>query len=109
MTYPTCWSLPDLVRGASIGAIETQTAQRILACGVGFGAAAWGGGQLLTGAGQLVSAATGFLVTIASIVLMLTVARRRGLAPQGKTVNITNNNRWAAPRHARNPRWTRSS
>jgi hypothetical protein len=67
-------------------------AQRMVGAGVGFGVAAWGGGHLLTGASQLLAAATGFGTTVASIVFMITVARIAAAMRKPRTVNIKNVN-----------------
>lgn len=67
-------------------------AQRMVGAGVGFGVAAWGGGQLLTGASQLLAAATGFGTTIASIVFMIVVAKIVAALRRPKTVNVRNVN-----------------
>ncbi|MEU9925115.1 hypothetical protein AB0H51_28170 [Streptomyces griseoluteus] len=64
-------------------------AQRALGVGVGAGVAGWGGGHLLAGAGQLLSAAAGAGSFVAAVALLLLVAK---VAPsgRGKTVNVTN-------------------
>jgi hypothetical protein len=67
-------------------------AQRMLGGGIGAGVAAWGGGQLLAGASQLMAAATGFGVTIASIIFMITVARIAAALRKPRTVNVKNVN-----------------
>jgi hypothetical protein len=67
-------------------------AQRMVGAGVGFGIAAWGGGHLLAGVSQVLAAATGFGVTIASIVLMITVARIAFALRRPRTVNVKNVN-----------------
>ncbi|MFK4123692.1 hypothetical protein [Streptomyces longwoodensis] len=69
-------------------------AQRAVGLGVGAGAAGWGGGHLLAGAGQLVSAATSAGSVAGALALLLLVAK---LAPsergsRGKTVNVTTHN-----------------
>jgi hypothetical protein len=67
-------------------------AQRMIGGGVGIGVAAWGGGHLLAGASALMSAATGFGMTIASIVFMMAVARIAVALRRPKTVNVKNVN-----------------
>ncbi|MER5916439.1 hypothetical protein ABT124_40135 [Streptomyces sp. NPDC001982] len=69
-------------------------AQRIAATGVGAGAAGWGGGQLLMGASQLISALAGVGSAAFAIALLLLAAKVSGAGQSRKTVNITNNNRW---------------
>lgn len=67
-------------------------AQKILATGVGAGAALWGGGQLLIGASQVLSALTGagallFFLAIAGARVLLTSGR------SGDTYVTHNHNR----------------
>ncbi|MBG7704828.1 hypothetical protein HCJ76_43905 [Streptomyces sp. MC1] len=73
-------------------------AQRALGTGVGAGVAGWGGGHLLAGAGQLLSAAAGAGSFVAAVALLLLVAK---VAPsgRGKTVHITNHNRFGGRSH----------
>ncbi|MGW2550102.1 hypothetical protein [Streptomyces sp. NPDC001635] len=87
-------TMPTPARNLTPQPLLDKYAQRMIGGGIGFGVAAWGGGHLLAGASQLLAAATGFGTTIASIVLMITVARVAAALRKPKTVNITNNNKW---------------
>jgi hypothetical protein len=72
-----------------------RTAQRMIGGGVGVGVAAWGGGQLLTGASQLVSAAAGAGSTVLGFALLLLAGKAvSAVRSRGNTYNITNNNKW---------------
>ncbi|MFF8696203.1 hypothetical protein ACF08W_28730 [Streptomyces sp. NPDC015144] len=73
--------------------IDPLTA-RMLGGGVGGGVLGWGVGQFLAGAGQLVSAMTGVGSAAAAIALLLLAWKMAPSSRAGKTVNITNNNRW---------------
>ncbi|MCG8971795.1 hypothetical protein [Streptomyces sp. CL12-4] len=68
-------------------------AARMLGGGVGGGVLGWGAGEFLAGASKLVSAATGVGSAAAAIALLL-LAWKMSPSGGGKTVNITNNNRW---------------
>jgi hypothetical protein len=83
---------PSEARDLTPQPLLDKNAQRMLGGGVGVGVAAWGGGHLLAGASQLMAAATGFGVTIASIVFMMAVARIAVALRRPKTVNVKNVN-----------------
>jgi hypothetical protein len=69
-------------------------AQRLLAGGLGAGVTGWGAGEFLAGASQLVSAMTGAGSAALAIALLLLAWKMAPSHRAGKTVNITNNNRW---------------
>ncbi|MER7952062.1 hypothetical protein ABTY59_32190 [Streptomyces sp. NPDC096079] len=69
-------------------------AQRMLAGGVGAGVTGWGAGELLTGAGRLVSAAAGAGSAVVAIALLLLAWKMSPSSRPGKTVNVTNINSW---------------
>ncbi|WP_328491265.1 hypothetical protein [Streptomyces zaomyceticus] len=69
-------------------------AQRMLAGGVGAGVAAWGAGEFLAGASRLVSALAGIGSAAAVIALLLLAWKMTPSNRTGKTVNVTNINRW---------------
>ncbi|MET9776195.1 hypothetical protein ABZ023_18375 [Streptomyces sp. NPDC006367] len=68
-------------------------AARLLGGGVGAGVAGWGAGEFLAGASQLVSAAAGVGSAAVAIALLL-LAWKMTPSGGGKTVHITNHNRW---------------
>ncbi|MFK0159180.1 hypothetical protein ACIQVK_44805 [Streptomyces sp. NPDC090493] len=69
-------------------------AARMFGGGVGGGVLGWGAGQFLAGASQLVSAMSGVGSAAAAIALLLLAWKMSPSSRAGKTVNITNNNRW---------------
>ncbi|MFJ4084928.1 hypothetical protein ACIP2Z_39045 [Streptomyces iakyrus] len=69
-------------------------AARMFGGGVGGGVLGWGAGQFLAGASQLVSAMSGVGSAAAAIALLLLAWKMTPSSRAGKTVNITNNNRW---------------
>ncbi|MFC9534438.1 hypothetical protein ACFT38_28425 [Streptomyces sp. NPDC056975] len=85
-------TLPSEARDLTPQPLLDPKAQRYIGAGVGAGVAAWGGGHLLAGASALMSAATGFGVTIASIIFMMTVARVAVALRRPRTVNVKNVN-----------------
>ncbi|MGY4936222.1 hypothetical protein ACWD7T_35130, partial [Streptomyces sp. 900116325] len=68
---------------------------------VGAGAAGWGAGEFLAGASKLVSAMTGVGSAAAAIALLLLAWKLSPSSRAGKTVNITNNNRWGGRSNTR--------
>jgi hypothetical protein len=69
-------------------------AQRLFGGGVGAGVAGWGVGEFLAGASKLISAMAGVGSAAAAIALLLLAWKMSPSHRAGKTVNITNNNRW---------------
>ena len=75
-------------------------AQRIAAYGVVVGGAGWGGGQLLLGAGQLVSALAGAGAMLGWLALAIVASRvapallGAGRTTVHNTTHVTNENRW---------------
>lgn len=68
-------------------------AARLLGGGVGGGVLGWGAGEFVAGLGKLVSAAASAGGAALGIALLL-LAWKMTPSGGGKTVNITNNNRW---------------
>jgi hypothetical protein len=87
-------TVPTAARDLSPQPLIDPLAARLLGGGVGAGVAAWGAGEFLVGASQLVSALTGLGGAAAAIALLLLAWKMSPSSRAGKTVHITNNNRW---------------
>lgn len=85
---------PTPARDLSPQPLIDPLAARLFGGGVGAGVAGWGAGQFLLGASQLVSAAAGVGGAVFAIALLLLAAKLTPTGRGGKTVNITNHNRW---------------
>ncbi|MFF4902219.1 hypothetical protein [Streptomyces sp. NPDC001068] len=85
---------PTPARDLSPQPLIDPLAQRLFGGGVGGGVAGWGAGQFLAGASQLISAFSAAGGAVAAIALLLLAWKMAPSNRAGKTVNITNNNRW---------------
>ncbi|MER6616318.1 hypothetical protein [Streptomyces xantholiticus] len=86
-------TVPTAARDLSPQPLIDPLAARMLGGGVGGGVAAWGAGQFLMGASQVISAAAGVGGAVLAIALLLLAAKMTPSSRAGKTVNITNHNR----------------
>lgn len=93
-------SVPQQPRDLTPQPLFDPKAQRIAAGGLLAGGAGWGGGQVLMGASQFVSAMAGagtLLAWIAAAVIVSRVAPAllgAGRTTVNNTTNVTNENRW---------------
>jgi hypothetical protein len=87
-------TVPTPARDLTPPPLIDPLAARMFGGGVGGGVLGWGAGQFLAGASQLVSAMTGVGSAAAAIALLLLAWKMTPSSRAGKTVHITNNNRW---------------